>query len=152
MNRFIVILRHAQSAGKQAGQSDYQRTLTEEGERAAKALGIFLTNQSVKPDYLLSSSAVRARSTAEGVNESMQIAPSHICYLDDLYEATPDTWLNEIRIIPDEHRALLLVGHNPAISQLATAFGGRTIDLAPAGHFSIQLQLDSWKDLRLEIV
>ena len=146
MKRRIIILRHAQSAGKQANQTDYERSLTLEGERAANNLGAMMLQQSIKPDYLLSSSAVRAKMTADIAIKSLGVSPSRVQYLKELYEASTDVWVHQLQQLPDDAASPLLVGHNPVLSQLVSLLEGRLVDLAPAAFFTCEINLDSWKD------
>lgn len=146
MKRRIVMLRHAQSTGKQANQTDYDRSLSVEGEAAAKNLGTSMLAQSLKPDYLLSSSATRARQTAELTNRSLGISSPRVQFLTALYEASTEVWMDHIRQLPDEVTTPLLVGHNPVLSQLASILAGRLIDLAPAEFITCELDLTAWEE------
>jgi len=63
MTKVIAVLRHAQSAGKQSGQRDYDRVLTPEGVASINKLGKKLSEQGWKPDFVLGSSATRVQQT-----------------------------------------------------------------------------------------
>ena len=63
MTRKLFVLRHAQSAGKQSRQRDYDRDLTAVGEAKAKALGKKIKKENINIDLILSSDAVRTQRT-----------------------------------------------------------------------------------------
>ena len=78
MTKVLLVLRHAQSAGKQTGQLDYDRALTAQGEEIAKALGKKILRQGFKLDLILSSGATRAKATVDLVNQSIQLSGENI--------------------------------------------------------------------------
>lgn len=147
MSKQIILLRHAQTAGKQAGQRDYDRPLTPEGEQQARNVGKYLVRNSVQPDILISSSAVRAQQTARLLNESLVLTPHQLVFRQTLYEADGDLWLEQIRHLDDRHHTVICVGHNPTISWLAGHLGGRPIDLAPAAFVMLRSSSLSWSAL-----
>ncbi len=144
MSKQIILLRHAQTAGKQAGQRDYDRLLTPEGEQQAKNIGKFFVLNSVQPDILISSSAVRAQQTALLVNESIVLGPQQLVFREPLYEADADLWFEQIRALDDRYHFVICIGHNPTISWLATHLGQRPIDLAPATFVVLRSPSRSW--------
>lgn len=140
----IILIRHAQTAGKQAGQRDFDRSLTSEGEAQARALGKIFVTQSVHPDYLLSSSAARTRQTAELINESLRITPGHIAFRDELYETDTSGWIDGISQLPPYIKCVVCIGHNPVISVLASHFAGHEVDLAPASFARFESVTAEW--------
>jgi phosphohistidine phosphatase len=147
MSKKIILLRHAQTAGKQAGQRDYDRTLTPEGEVNAKKIGEFLLRNSIRPDILISSSAVRARQTSLLLNESIHLSPDQLAFLDALYEADGDTWLQQIHQLDNAYHTAICVGHNPTLSWLAGHLAARPIDLPPAGMVVFSSPKFSWTNV-----
>lgn len=61
----LLIMRHAKSDWGTGLSSDQERPLSSRGVKAAKRMGKFLTRVEAVPDLILSSPAVRARTTAE---------------------------------------------------------------------------------------
>ncbi len=66
---------------------------------------------------MLCSTAERARETLEFLRPSL--AGSAIDLEDDLYVASADTLLERLRLVPDELESVMLIGHNPALQDLA---------------------------------
>lgn len=152
MPKQIILIRHAQTAGKQAGQGDYDRLLTPDGEVQAKNIGHMLIRNTIQPDILISSNAVRARQTALLINESTRLPAANVWLMDSLYEAEMATWLDLLHQLDEVHATVICVGHNPVISCLASVMAKRTIDLAPAATTVFQSNSLSWptvdRDLR----
>lgn len=139
-------MRHAQTAVKQAGQHDSDRTLTVEGEAQARNSGQYFVMNSFVPDFALSSTAVRARETSRIVLEAASVDPNKLRKVHDLYEADVATWQSQIQLAPPQANTLLCVGHNPVLSALASALLNQSIDLAPAGFVVIETTAPSWSE------
>jgi phosphohistidine phosphatase len=125
--RSLFILRHAKSSWDDPRLADFDRPLAPRGRRAAAAMGAYLRTEGLILDLALCSTARRARETfAFVVVESEGDVPVH--FLRELYAASPGDLLHQIGQVPDRVRRLLLVGHNPAVGQLAIALasGGDT--------------------------
>lgn len=118
--RILVLLRHAKS-DYPAGVTDHDRPLAPRGEREAALAGDWLRSGRIDPPIqsVLCSSATRTRQTLAGTG---LVAPTQ--FLDRLYGATPGAIIDEINGVDDAVRSLLVVGHEPAMSQLALALTG----------------------------
>ncbi|NOT76491.1 MAG: hypothetical protein HOP08_16305 [Cyclobacteriaceae bacterium] len=147
MSKIIFVLRHAQSAGKQSGQRDYDRLLTAEGEAEAKKSGKYFSEKGYSVDLILCSSAARTRKTIELVNESLQFPADKIQYKEDLYDALLVHLLDTIHTLPDAINNVMLVGHNPGISLLAGDLCGSFMDLSTSQLIGIEFKSNSWEDL-----
>lgn len=147
MSKIILVLRHAQSAGKQGGQQDYDRELTVAGIAAARDLGKKLANDHFHPDLILASAALRTRRTTEIVNEALQVSGDKIEFKKELYEASASTWLEQIQMIPAEVKSILIVGHNPYLSLLASEFAGQMLELAPCELIGFQFNSSDWREI-----
>src|SRR5689334_511217 len=112
--RTLMLLRHAKAEDSLPGHTDNARRLTPEGEQQAAELGDHLRREHVQPDVVLSSSAVRARQTAEALGLT---APVEVT--DRLYDAGGDEILALIRDLDDDIENVLVVGHSPALPAVA---------------------------------
>jgi phosphohistidine phosphatase len=122
--RTLVLMRHAKSAYPD-GVSDHDRPLAARGEREAGLAGAWLRSGSVEPPVqaVLCSTATRTRQTLSRTGVD---APVH--YADRLYGATPGAVIDEITnattTLGIDVHTLLVVGHEPAMSQVALALAG----------------------------
>jgi phosphohistidine phosphatase len=147
MSKIILVLRHAQSAGKQGSQQDYDRVLTPTGEAAARDLGKKIRELHFDPDLILSSASVRTTQTLSLINESLRIPEQKIHLKKELYEALMTVWLDHIHLLSEEVRTALLIGHNPWLSMLASSLGTNMIELAPCQLVGFEFQPTSWSDI-----
>ena len=127
---------------------DHDRPLNKRGKRDTPRIGQFLKTKQFAPDAILSSSAQRARRTAEDVAEwsafagSVQIEPR-------LYLADPATIVDVVRLADLDAIRLMVVGHNPGLEQLVVRLTGVIEPLPTAALVQIQLPIDRWSNFRL---
>lgn len=110
----LILLRHAKAAGRTAGP-DRDRVLAAEGRREVEAVARHLAEAALRPDLALVSSAARTRETwlLSGLGD----AP--VRYEDSIYDAPADTLLGLVRSADPSVETLMIVGHNPAVEELA---------------------------------
>lgn len=126
--RSIILLRHAESADKQHGQTDFDRILTNRGVDSIKQLAAQLSNEKIIPDYVLASPAVRTKQTALLLLSGM-VLKMEPRFERDIYNGDDLVYQNLISATGNEWKCLLLVGHNPSISALV----GRLTEKSFAG-------------------
>ena len=111
----LLLLRHAKSSWVNPELSDFDRPLNKRGKRAARAMGDWLRREGWAPDLVLCSSSRRTRETWEAM--ALDGTPE---LRQDLYEAGAGRLLEVLRATPAGPGRILLIGHNPGISMLAS--------------------------------
>jgi phosphohistidine phosphatase len=151
--RHLWLLRHAKSSWDDPDLDDHDRPLAPRGERAAAAMASHLRRAGVRPQLVLCSSAIRARRTLGIVLTSLEDRVE-IEIDPELYTFDAEVLLERLRSVPDDVSSLLLVGHNPAVQELAllVAAGGASRDRVaaklPTGALvTIALPDDPWTRL-----
>jgi phosphohistidine phosphatase len=143
----LLVLRHAKSSHDDPGLDDHERSLNDRGRRDAPRMGRLLADEDLVPDLILSSTAVRARTTAEaaakasGYQQKIELDRS-------LYLASPEEYIEALRELPETRRRVLVVGHNPGMEQLVEVLTGQSETLPTAALACITLPIDRWRDLR----
>ena len=127
VDRKLVLLRHAKSAWPDV--PDRERPLGRRGRRDAPVMGRWLRASGHVPNQVLCSTARRARETWQLVQSGLGIAPP-VEFDDGVYEAAAERLLELIRRASPAARTLLVVGHDPALPELALALAATT----PAAH------------------
>jgi phosphohistidine phosphatase len=117
MSKSLHLLRHAKSSWNEVELADHDRPLAPRGRRAADAIARHMREQAIAPELVLSSTARRARETVERIRPALGAAP--IRYERELYGASATELLERLRTVPDGVASVLLVGHNPAMEELA---------------------------------
>ena len=119
MKRHLYLVRHAQSADKQLGQSDHERELTPAGRSDAQSLGIFFSRQNFFFDQVHCSTALRARQTLEEILCAPSLPQSvNSQFSAEWYHGTAENYLQLIKEFDQKLNRMLVIGHNPSISQL----------------------------------
>ena len=113
----LLLMRHAQALPISAeGMPDVKRPLTQQGIHQAKQMRALFREHHLVPDQILCSSSLRTQETAHHLGyASTQITPNK-----ELYGALASEILSLINSIPSHIKTLLVVAHNPSISQLAS--------------------------------
>jgi phosphohistidine phosphatase len=128
-------VRHAHAEWPNYSGKDFDRPLTARGEEDALATAREILAAGLKPDVLLSSTARRARETALIVARELGLAAGSLRFADRLYNASADTLEMAVQDTAARSRHVMLVGHNPGISDFARRLTSDTTLalLPPAG-------------------
>lgn len=122
----LVLVRHGKSDWGDPGLADHDRTLNDRGLRDAPRMAERLAASGVGIERLLSSTAVRARTTAQIFGETLGLAPE----LDpELYLAPAETLFGAATATGSS--AAMVVAHDPGLSELASRLSGGVIDHLP---------------------
>ncbi len=148
--RSVLLMRHAKSSWKAAELSDHDRPLNSRGLRDVPRMAEWLLEQTCQPDWCLSSTATRARTTAAGLREACGNRFAHE-QVSRLYLATAEEIVNVLRELPDEVTAPLIVAHNPGLQDLAMLWSGLPRRFPTASLVAFRFpELEHWGDLALE--
>jgi len=118
MTRQLFIVRHAQTYQSQHDNSDKDRTLKPEGILQAKQLGKFISDSNFNVNLIISSDAVRARTTAQLIAASMNYPEQFISEAEKIYSGTCEDLLDTLLKIPASIQQAMLVGHYPTVVEL----------------------------------
>jgi len=148
MSRFLYLMRHAQSADKHPSQADKERELTPQGMNEALSIGVYLYRQKINFDFIVSSTAIRAKHTAELVVDAAKMMPDKIQFEEELFTSSVRTFLAFVNQLDDACSHVMCIGHNPVISYLAEYLTKAEIgDMPPAGLAIIQINVQHWKEI-----
>jgi phosphohistidine phosphatase len=125
----LVLLRHAKSAWPEV--ADHDRPLAGRGRRDAPRMGRWLRDSGHVPGQVLCSTARRARETWQLAGEGLAAAPP-VTFEPRIYQASAESLLAVVRETPPPVGTLLVVGHEPAMRDLALTLAGFA-PLAAAG-------------------
>jgi len=140
----LLLIRHAEAGWGDFGQSDIKRTLTPRGLMQAEDMAKRLKEKQLVPDKVLSSTAIRAEMTAQGLFEHHTIQ-----WDKNLYLAEPDNLLQQIKAADNDVQTLAIVAHNPGISVLADALSNEPVHgMAPCTVAVLQWKVQQWSDIK----
>src|SRR5919197_6598917 len=103
----LLILRHAKAVPKDPNLSDHDRPLDELGKDDALRMGKLIKDKDIIPSSIISSTALRAKTTAELVAKGCKYEGDII--LDhSLYEAKPKDYLSILETISNKYSNVLI--------------------------------------------
>ena len=146
----LHLLRHAKSSWDNPGQPDRERGLNKRGKRDAPRMGEALA-QRMAPMAVDASPARRAQLTLDGVCDGWPaLAEMDHRTVEDLYTFSAEDLFEWLRGRDDEQSAVFIIGHNPALTDLANtlACDDGLANLPTAGYLELSLQIDRWRDIR----
>lgn len=149
MAKDLFLIRHAKSSWKNLELGDHARPLNKRGRHDAPLMAKILRKSSIMPDVLITSSAVRARSTAEVFAEEFGIKKKKIVIDDELYMAGNRDFIKTLSAIDDVVQTAFLFSHNPGITDFANLLcGSDVVNIPTCGVFHTRIIADKWTDLR----
>jgi phosphohistidine phosphatase len=140
----LLLLRHAKAIDGGVLILDQDRPLSNSGVEDAKKLGKYLLKKSFDIDLILSSSAIRAISTAQIVANKLGYKQKHLEVEERLYMADVEVMLRLISLIPKKVDTLMIVGHNPGMSSLASTLTGASISMSTCALIELALEIKNW--------
>lgn len=143
----LYLLRHGKAEAGSSG-SDADRQLSAKGEKQTRLVSTWIENGNHVPRKIISSHASRAYTTAAILAQQLNIPLEEIDIQKAVYHGDALILKELIEYTDDTIDVLLIVGHNPAISDLANFFFQPTIDGLPtAGLAMLTFEMNSWRSI-----
>jgi len=154
MRRELLLVRHVKSAWDDPSLPDHDRPVAPRGMKALRHLREYLERAGYRPKVVLCSSSRRTVATLDGIRAALPKRAT-IEVTEALYLANAETLHARVRALDDTLRCAMVVGHNPAIQDLAERLAGsgdtplcaRLAAKVPTGAL-VALSFDGpWRDL-----
>ena len=143
----ITFLRHSKSSWDY-NLDDIDRPLNNSGVVKIKKVAELSKVQFINSDIIFSSSAARAIHTSLILTRCLSINSNRISICEDLYTFEFNEVLNFINKIENKYSEVVLVGHNPAYTEISNYFSeNKILNLPTARWFSMKFNSDSWSDI-----
>jgi phosphohistidine phosphatase len=147
--KILLLLRHAKSSWKDETLPDRERPLARRGLQDAPRMGRLLLAENLMPDLIISSTARRARQTVEMVAEAAGYI-GEIHWLDELYAAPPEEYLDTLATLPEGYHCVMMVGHNPGLEELVALLTEEEESLTTAALAQVDLSVAAWSEVGME--
>jgi phosphohistidine phosphatase len=145
----LILARHAKSSWKHPELSDHERPLNKRGREDAPRMGAHLAAHYPAPQHIISSSAVRAIETAKMLAQALGYAAQDIEVRSTLYLADVAALLALTHTLPDQLHSVMLVGHNPGMTEYLNRLTRADIDNLPtSGVARIGFAVARWVELQ----
>jgi phosphohistidine phosphatase len=144
----LYIVRHAKSSWDNPGLKDEERPLLESGRDKTRLVIHYLVEKLITVDKIISSHAVRAYETAKMFAESLQYPADQIEVNENLYMGNTDEMIEMLLKLQDDIASVMVVGHNPEMTDFANQFLKDEIDTLPtSGVVCVEFKTDYWVEI-----
>ncbi len=146
--KILTIVRHAKSSWGNFELSDHERPLKEIGITKTKKIINYLVKQQYLPQLIISSTATRAYETAKLIGVGIGYDVDRIIKEKRIYHADSEDIYNEVFSIDNSVDSVMLVGHNPTLTDFVNDFLDHTIDNLPTtGTVCVEFYTDKWESV-----
>ena len=156
--KHLYLLRHGKSSWDDPNLADIDRPLAPRGVRALARMNRYLKRTRVRPDLVICSPARRTRETLKQVEPALGRDVT-VRIEREAYSGGATALATLLRRSPDSASSLMLIGHNPALRDLALSLAAagdeallaRLVQKFPTGALAvITLPHPSWRQLGQE--
>nr|WP_321452311.1 histidine phosphatase family protein [uncultured Carboxylicivirga sp.] len=146
----LILVRHAKTEqlGFGSTKTDYQRELKPRGFEDSELIAQKLVKMNIKPDWILSSSAKRAKQTAKHIAKHIDYDSEQIEFQRFLYDGyTTTEFLNALEKY-DAYETVMVVAHNPEIAMMAINLSdGDFYHFPTCATTAITFEVDNWAEV-----
>lgn len=144
----LYLLRHAKSSWAEPGLSDRQRPLNKRGQHDAPMMGERFREREESLQRVVSSPALRARTTAQLFTRACDFTASEIVLEEDLYFLGDHAIEHVIRGQQDHMESVMLVFHNPDITYFVNSvdYEFRVDNIPTCGLVRMNCDIAHWRD------
>ncbi len=148
----LILMRHGKSDWTDDALNDFDRTLNERGFKASSKMGEVLKSKNIIPDLILSSPAVRAKTTAELFAKSIGYQ-KEINFVDDFYFGVDESIIEEAKKTDNSVQTLMIVGHNPTMEEITSrlTLDNEYVVFKTATIVVFSVPINKWSGLKNEI-
>ena len=142
------MIRHAKAGWGGFLISDFERPLEKSGINDAENMGLRLKNRPITIDQIISSTALRARTTADVIGQHYFDLPHSVVYFDELYHAAPAVISHTVASLNDQWHTVAIVCHNPGITEYVNSLISEVFidDMPTCGVFAVSAECTHWNE------
>lgn len=144
----LYLIRHGKSSWENMSHQDYERPLLEKGKKRTRKIADFLMERNVNPDMIISSHAERAFNTAKIIAKKLGFPKEKISIDQNLYFCGSQAMENLVFGLDDQFSHVMLVGHNPDMTNFANLFLEQKFDYMPtSGVVCVEFDTSRWEQI-----
>ena len=149
MTKQLIIVRHGKSSNNNSDIKDIDRTLLPKGIIDTKEIAKKLKDNNIVPDIIISSPANRALHTTTIICRTLKFPYKNINVEDLIYYSYSDEIIKLIKETDDSINSLMIVGHNPTLTDIANHFLNNPIfDLPTNGVVVLDFNCNEWINIK----
>jgi phosphohistidine phosphatase len=147
--KYLNLIRHAKSSWETPDLDDIARPLNARGKEAISIIGNYLVQQKIKPDLIISSPAVRAAETANGIASIVLYDVKKIQTEAVVYFGTSSVIIEHLQNLAPQYNDVFLFGHEPILSSMIFQFTKKSLDKFPTCSVCrIAFNTNHWKEIK----
>ena len=145
----VYIVRHGKAVPASANIADADRLLTDTGVARTCKIAEYMNESKPVIDQIIASPAERAYDTALIIADKLGISVKKVIANEKLFSGDDTDALDLMEDLDDSISSVMIVGHNPIITQVANRFASPKLESLPTtGVVSVHLDTDKWVDLK----
>jgi phosphohistidine phosphatase len=145
MAKQLLLIRHAKSDWGNADLRDFDRPLNKRGKANAPEMAERLAKQKIIPEFIVSSPAKRAITTAGFFAEAWKITNDDIQKEASIYEASIKTLVSLINQFDNKYNRIALFGHNPGLTEVVNYFDSYLDNMPTCSVVMLEFPFDDWR-------
>lgn len=148
--RNIVLIRHAKSSWDNPNLADFDRPLGERGLKDAPDMAKELAKYQLPIDLVIASPSRRTTETLAYFSTALRIPDNKIVWDSTVYHSGTENLMRLISNLPDSIHYVVVVGHNPSMTDFANALESDTLieNVPTCGIVHVSGNWPSWQDIR----
>ena len=144
----LYIARHAKSSWDDFTISDHERPILGKGRRKTEKVANTLKSKAILPELIISSTAQRAKETALLLAKGLGYPEDKIVFNKNIYHASDDEVLRELYGLDNTIKSVMIVGHNPTLTDVVNRFSKEMIDNLPTSAVAaVTFKTDKWENI-----
>ena len=144
----LHIVRHGKALQDYNRIEDFDRPLIEKGILNNITAAKQLRAKYACPQLIISSHAARALHTAHNFAQVMGYPHEKVQVNEKFYLQGENVISDVIEKLPDEIESVMIVGHNPDVTNVASQYAQRYVEYMPtSGIVSIHFKTDRWSEI-----
>lgn len=147
MAKQLLLMRHAKSSHDNPGLSDFDRPLNPRGTSDVPKMAAWLSQNNLTPDIIISSSAMRAETTAKSLADHLDSSEITTEVTEDLYLAPGSIYLEFLARLSEQYSRPMFVGHNPGMENLVQQLGGSNEVMPTCAVAVFEVSSGNWKEI-----
>lgn len=141
----LIIVRHGAFSHDSPTVPDIGHPLNRRGRREAAEAAERFAELNIMPDLILTSPACRAEQTTKIYEKRLKLPPKNLRVERQIFEAEKAEILRIVHRLNDARDVVMLVGHNPGMTDLLHHLVDSDIEKMPSSSFAVvELAVDSW--------
>ena len=148
MPKTIFLIRHSKATHEYSQINDSDRPLTEKGCHDTEKMSLILKDHTNSVDLILTSTAVRAYSSALIYCKHLDYHPNNIKLEKNLYMTGSKDMLAILKKLDEKINSVIIIAHNPGIERLAKLLTGiESLHFTTSGIAMIGSKIKNWSEL-----